>query len=794
MQRVFILTFLTLILCACTTRLGINKNFPEYKLFRSSWEVKLHDDSLSIEKHLPDYQPYHSDDQPNNVILFVADDLGLYYISAYLNYFDSLKDVGIIKLCSELKTAGFMDTSWSTPNIDALAKEGLMFTDAYSSSPVCAPSRAGILTGRMQNRYGFEVQPMSKYQPYNLMQTLAKCRGKGNKINNWKPASPETYPRPWQRHLQGIPLNELTIAELVKQRDYRTGFIGKWHLGYHEDLQPAYQGFDHSVYFKEAYTSYYSKENQDKVLKELEGGKFTEFAGFNRKEFSSTYQWIDGVDGESSILEQIRLNDNSVTTKKKELPDDYYAPDFFLDEAKSFIDSADGKPYFLYYAPNSVHIPFQCNEEEYSSVPDALVESIFKDLMRNCQILYKRSDTIRNSSGVKGQKLEAADGLWAKSYEMGGLSALHQYLESTEVGSHFDSTEWDSILVNDAKNIRQKIRIYYGMIRSLDNMVGELLAHVKDYDLNHGTKTSIFFTSDNGPAEYTGVATSNPLLGGKLSFFQGGLRVPLIYWANDLEGQLFDKLEVNNVSLLDIYPTIANIAYKVNHRTISGKNIQLLAGRTLDGRNLHKRIYDDRTIDNGLLEWKSGPIRAAALGGIDGFSASDKLIYMNKENRKGELKEQVHFMNMFKTFENASELIVAPVLSEARDLNVWSYQMFNWVMSSEMMIPINSDLVALKELTFKEFYSFKKKEIIDKNSMSSVLDKICEYAISKKWISEADLDQCIPELEKTITKAFDCYRYMEKDIEKKFIKAKWPRIMNHRFYLDEYRIYIDNPV
>ena len=110
-----------------------------------------------------------------NIIMILADDLGYADISAYkVNRFE-------------------------TPNIDRIGMEGVRFTDGYASAPVCAPSRAGLLTGRYQERFGFEY--------------------------NGGPA---------QRDLTsgfGLAPGEITIAQLLKDSGYHTGAIGKWHLG-----------------------------------------------------------------------------------------------------------------------------------------------------------------------------------------------------------------------------------------------------------------------------------------------------------------------------------------------------------------------------------------------------------------------------------------------------------------------------------------------------------------------------------------------------------------------------------
>jgi len=97
----------------------------------------------------------------------------------------------------------------STPRIDALAQNGVRFTDYYAAAPICSPSRAGLVTGRYPRR-------------------------SGNQIWVHRPDAGD-----------GIPPSELTMAELFKDSGYATACIGKWHLGFAEKYLPHNQGFDH---------------------------------------------------------------------------------------------------------------------------------------------------------------------------------------------------------------------------------------------------------------------------------------------------------------------------------------------------------------------------------------------------------------------------------------------------------------------------------------------------------------------------------------------------------------------
>lgn len=94
-----------------------------------------------------------------------------------------------------------------TPNIDSIAKNGIRFTNGYVSCPVCSPTRAGLLTGRYQQRFGYELNP------------------------GFSPT-------------MGLPLGERTMAEYFKAAGYDTGMFGKWHLGFRPAMHPTKRGFD----------------------------------------------------------------------------------------------------------------------------------------------------------------------------------------------------------------------------------------------------------------------------------------------------------------------------------------------------------------------------------------------------------------------------------------------------------------------------------------------------------------------------------------------------------------------
>ena len=127
-----------------------------------------------------------SDDSPPNIIVIISDDQGYADVG-----FHGSKEI-------------------FTPNIDRIAKNGVVFSQGYVSYAVCSPSRAGLITGRYQNRFGYTR---------NIL--LAP-----------------------KDSLMGLPISEQTLPEVLNNVDYKTKAIGKWHLGAHESLVPEKRGFD----------------------------------------------------------------------------------------------------------------------------------------------------------------------------------------------------------------------------------------------------------------------------------------------------------------------------------------------------------------------------------------------------------------------------------------------------------------------------------------------------------------------------------------------------------------------
>lgn len=206
---------------------------------------------------------------PPNVVLILADDLGWADLGCYGSTFHR------------------------TPNLDRLAADGMRFTDAYAACPVCSPTRCALMTGCYPQRY---------------------------QITDWLPGRndrpDQKLRRPQLR--QELPLEAVTLAEVLKKSGYATALIGKWHLG-GEGFEPQNQGFDLRI-----------------------GG--------------------DKSGTPKSYFAPFKLN-NRFMPGLEEAPEGQYLTDRYTLEAEKFITSHQDEPFFLYLPHNAVHTPLRGKPE-----------------------------------------------------------------------------------------------------------------------------------------------------------------------------------------------------------------------------------------------------------------------------------------------------------------------------------------------------------------------------------------------------------------------------------------------
>jgi arylsulfatase A-like enzyme len=239
-----------------------------------------------------------------NIIVILADDLGYGDTSVYGSK--------IIK----------------TPNIDALAADGVRFTSGYVTHPVCAPSRAAILTGRYQQRFGWEFNPVGRDR-----------RG-------------------------GVSLAEPFVGNILKTAGYRTGMVGKWHLGEADGYQPIERGFDEFFGITAGATSFYTKGQlgDDTYTPPGSEGSFRATANDPLPPTATDDERMAYV----RSLATVRRGKQVVEVKE-------YLTDAFTDEAVRFIGANKDRPFFLYLAYNAPHTPLQATKkylDRYRDVPD----------------------------------------------------------------------------------------------------------------------------------------------------------------------------------------------------------------------------------------------------------------------------------------------------------------------------------------------------------------------------------------------------------------------------------------
>jgi arylsulfatase A-like enzyme len=250
-----------------------------------------------------------------NIIIILADDLGKTDISLYGS------------------------PPIQTPNIDSIGLKGMTFSEGYITSPICAPSRAGLLTGRYQQRFGFEYQPHDRY-PKNRIEMFVYKHfiAKGD----WLVADQVDFPAFEDIVKIGMPPSEVLLSEILQQRGYRTGITGKWHLGSGEHAIPSNRGFDQQYGFYEAYSLYMADTSDANLINQ------------RHTDFSDPFIWGKGRTGNCAI----RRNDVVIDEK-------YYLTDRIAQEANKFIDENKDSPFFLYVPFLAPHTPFQATKAYY---------------------------------------------------------------------------------------------------------------------------------------------------------------------------------------------------------------------------------------------------------------------------------------------------------------------------------------------------------------------------------------------------------------------------------------------
>ncbi|HZW10467.1 MAG TPA: sulfatase-like hydrolase/transferase [Phycisphaerales bacterium] len=195
-----------------------------------------------------------------------------------------------------------------TPSIDALAAEGIRFSDAYVSQPQCSPCRAGLLTGVYEQRFGYEHNPSNGYQ-----------------------------------RTDGLQPGQTLISHRLRALGYTTGLVGKWHMGAKDGYnRPLDMGFDEFFGFLGGNRSYW-------------GGEHGTAGRMYRQNTAIEDQWV--LEGDPNDYDPVHGR---------------YLTDAFGDEAALFIDrhASDAAPFFLYVALTAPHSPQDAKSQDLQQFPD----------------------------------------------------------------------------------------------------------------------------------------------------------------------------------------------------------------------------------------------------------------------------------------------------------------------------------------------------------------------------------------------------------------------------------------
>lgn len=409
-------------------------------------------------------------EQAPNIIFIVMDDVGMNDISTF--------------------GGGIAGGKLKTPNIDALAAEGMIFNQAYAGNATCAPSRGMMMTGRYPTRTGYEFTPFPGGQ--SMLATIF------NSLDSGLPPAvvneiAEDVALPFEE--QGLPSSEVTIAEILKDKGYHTVHIGKWHMGRGEGMTPNDQGFDESLLMHSGL--YLPEDDPNVVNAKLD---FDPIDKFLWAQFRYSASFNDAS------------YDNAFEPKG-------YLTDYWTEESVKVIKANKNRPFFLYLAHWGLHTPLQATREDFEAVGDI------------------------------------------KPY---------------------------------------RLRVYAAMMRALDRSIGKIEETLKAEGL--ADNTMIILTNDNGAPGYIGLPDVNiPYRGWKLTFFEGGIRVPMfVKWpAKIAAGSRADA----PVSHIDLLPTM-----------LAAAGASLPDGLEIDGVNLLPLARGEAKLSDRPIYWQSSYYRGVRYG------------------------------------------------------------------------------------------------------------------------------------------------------------------------------------
>lgn len=235
----------------------------------------------------------YKNEYPNIVIIFM-DDLG----------YGDISNFGAI--------------NYKTPNIDKMVNDGMLFTNFYSAQAVCSASRAGLLTGTYPNRIGISGALM-----------------------------------PYSNH--GLHDDEITIAEMLKDKGYATAIYGKWHLGHHKKFLPNNHGFD--TYIGIPYSN-------DMWPVDFDGNQISDTSNWKKK----TYPQLPLIKDFEKIKEIKTLEDQAMLTT------------LYTEKSIKFINENKNNPFFLYVPHSMPHVPIAVSDKFLGKSKQGLYGDLMMEL------------------------------------------------------------------------------------------------------------------------------------------------------------------------------------------------------------------------------------------------------------------------------------------------------------------------------------------------------------------------------------------------------------------------------
>ena len=258
-------------------------------------------------------------ERPPNVVFILADDLGFNDIT--------------------LNGGGVAGGAVPTPNIDSIARQGVTFANGYAGNATCAPSRAAIMTGRYATRFGFEFTPA----PVAFSRVVGSFRSPGA-LHSPRFFADRVKDAPEDLGREAVPVSEITIAQVLRQRGYHTIHLGKWHLGGSAGARPEQKGFDESLGFMAGASMYLPKADTG-----VEN---------SQQDFDPIDKFLWGA-----LPFAVQFNGSEPFRPNA------YMTDYLTDNAVAAIRANRNRPFFLYLAYNAVHTPLQAAKADYDALP-----------------------------------------------------------------------------------------------------------------------------------------------------------------------------------------------------------------------------------------------------------------------------------------------------------------------------------------------------------------------------------------------------------------------------------------